>query len=64
LHCIHEEIEIRKNSGNACCRAVENVLSCPLLTKERSLNYTAAAAIVVVVVVVVVRWRQKLKYRV
>jgi hypothetical protein len=33
-NCIHEEIRSRQNSGNACCHAVQNLLSSRLLSRN------------------------------
>jgi hypothetical protein len=33
-NCIHKEIKSRLNSGNACCHAVQNLLSSRLLSEN------------------------------
>jgi hypothetical protein len=33
-NCIHEEIKSRLNSGNACCRSVQSLLSSRLLSRN------------------------------
>jgi hypothetical protein len=37
-NCIHEEIKSRLNSGNACYRAVRNLLSSRLLCKNAKIK--------------------------
>jgi hypothetical protein len=37
---IEEEIKRRLNSGNACCRSVQNLLSSRLLSKNIKIKYT------------------------
>jgi hypothetical protein len=35
---IHEEIKSRLKAGNACCHSVQNLSSCPFVSKHKKIN--------------------------
>jgi hypothetical protein len=45
-NCMNEEIKSRLNSGNACCRLVERLLSLRLLSRNVKINKTIIVPVV------------------